>query len=140
MRSTEPSPVRAGDRGRSLRMGATIVWILFGLGALLCVTNFYFSFLRYALRRLRGLPKESYHSVSGFPLFGSLFVALSLLGLHDIPAMIPVATVLMLTFSFHRARQFAENRLARLLSSSLGGMVTTRAGGKPGQVVRDRGG
>ena len=77
-------------------MGATIVWILFGLGSLLCATNFYLSFLRYPLHRLRGLPKESYHRVSGFPLFGSLFVALSLLGLHDIPAMIPVAIVLML--------------------------------------------
>ena len=34
--------------------------------------------------------------MSGFPLFGSLFVALSLFGLHDIAAMIPVAIVLML--------------------------------------------
>ena len=77
-------------------MGATLVWILFGLGSLLCVTNFYLSFLRYPLHRLRGLPDESYRWVSGFPLFGSLFVAISLFGLHDIPAMIPVAVVLML--------------------------------------------
>ena len=77
-------------------MGATIVWILFGLGALLCAINFYLSFLRYPLHRLRGLSKESYHWVSGFPLFGSLFVALSLLGLHDIAWMIPAAVFFML--------------------------------------------
>ena len=77
-------------------MSETIVWILFGLGALLCVTNFYLAFLRYPLHRQLGLPKESYHWVSGFPLFGSMCVAISLLGLHDIPAMIPVGTVLML--------------------------------------------
>lgn len=77
-------------------MGSTGIWILFGLGALLCFANFYLSFLRYPLHRLRGLSKESYHWVSGFPLFGSLFVALSLFGLHDIAAMIPVAIVLML--------------------------------------------
>lgn len=77
-------------------MGATLIWILFGLGALLSVTNLYLSFLRHPLHRLRGLPEESYYRVSGFPLFGSLFIALSLIGLRDIPAMIPVAIVLML--------------------------------------------
>jgi len=59
--------------------------------------NFYLSFLRYPLHRLRGLPKDSYRWVSGFPLFGSLFVALSLIGLHEVSWMIPVAIVLILT-------------------------------------------
>ena len=77
-------------------MSTTLAWIAFGLGALLCLTNFYLSFLRYPLHRLRRLPKESYRWVSGFPLFGSLFVGLSLLGLHDLSGMIPVAVVLIL--------------------------------------------
>jgi hypothetical protein len=75
---------------------SVVAWIVFGLGAFLCVTNFYLSFLRYPLHRLRGLSKESYRWVSGFPLVGSLFVGLSLLGLHDLSGMIPVAVVLIL--------------------------------------------
>jgi hypothetical protein len=52
--------------------------------------------LRHPLHRLRGLPKESYRHVSEFPVLGSLFVALSLVGLHEIPAMRPVAIIVML--------------------------------------------
>jgi hypothetical protein len=48
------------------------------------------------LHRLRGLPRESYQWVSGFPLLGSLLVALSMIGLHQIPGMIPVAIALIL--------------------------------------------
>ena len=77
-------------------MSTTLAWIAFPLGALLCLTNFYLSFLRYSLHRLRGLPKELYRSVSGIPLFGSLFVALSLFSLYDMPGMIPVAAALIL--------------------------------------------
>lgn len=71
-------------------------WIAFGLGASLCLINFHLSFLRYPLHRLRGLPKESYRPVSGFPLLGSLLVALSLIELHGITWMIPVAVALIL--------------------------------------------
>lgn len=76
-------------------MNTTLAWIAFALGALLCLTNFYLSFLRYPLYRLRGLPKESYRWVSGIPLFGSLFVGLSLFGLSDLTGMVSVAVVLI---------------------------------------------
>ena len=72
-----------------------IVWIAFALGALLCITNFYLSFLRYPLHRLRGLPRESYRWSSGIPLFGSLLVALSLFGLHAAQGVLPAAMVLI---------------------------------------------
>jgi len=74
-------------------MTTVLAWIAFALGALLCLTNFYPSFLRYPLHRLRGLPKESYRWVSGFPLLGSLLVALSLFNLHALPGMLPAAIV-----------------------------------------------
>ena len=74
----------------------TIAWILFGLGALLCLINFYLSFLRYPLHRLRGLSEESYQWMSSFPVFGSLFVALSLIGLHKVSGMVLTAIVLIL--------------------------------------------
>jgi hypothetical protein len=77
-------------------MATNLSWILFGLGALFCLINFYISFLRYPLHRLRGLSKESYHWVSGFPLVGTLCVALSLGGLHEVPGMIPAVIVLIL--------------------------------------------
>lgn len=77
-------------------MRATAVWTLFVLGALLCGANFYFSFLRYPLHLLRGLPKEEYHWVSGVPLLGSLLVCISWLGLHHDPAMTIVTVALLL--------------------------------------------
>jgi hypothetical protein len=76
-------------------MTTALAWIAFALGALLCLTNFYLSFLSYPLHRLRGLPKESYCWKSGFPLFGSFCVGLSLFGLHTIPRMLPTAIVLI---------------------------------------------
>ena len=74
---------------------SVMAWVAFGLGAVLCVTNFYLSFLRYPFHRLRGLSKESYHWVSGFPLVGSVLVALSLFRLHAFPFMLPLAFVLI---------------------------------------------
>jgi hypothetical protein len=67
----------------------------FGSGALLCLLNFYLSFLRHPLHRLRGLPAAAYRPVSGFPLVGSLLIALSLIGLHEVAWMIPVSLVLI---------------------------------------------
>jgi hypothetical protein len=72
-----------------------IAWLAFGFGAFLCVTNFYLSFLRYALHRLRGLSQESFRLVSGFPLVGSLLVAFSLLALRSLPFMLPVGIALI---------------------------------------------
>jgi hypothetical protein len=46
----------------------TVAFAVFALGAFICLLNFYLSFVRYPLHRWRGLPKESYQWVSGFPL------------------------------------------------------------------------
>jgi hypothetical protein len=62
----------------------------------LCGTNFYLSFLRYPLHLLRGLPSEQYEWVSGIPLFGSLLVGSSLLGLHAMPYVLPAALAIIL--------------------------------------------
>jgi hypothetical protein len=72
-----------------------VSWIIFALGAFVSVTNFYLSFLRYPFHRARGLPKESFHWVSGFPVIGSLLVGLSLIGLHAVPVVLPVVIVLI---------------------------------------------
>lgn len=74
---------------------AILAWTAFVVGGLLCLTNFYLSFLRYPLHRLRGLSRESYCWVSGMPLFGSLFVGLSLVDLHSLRGMLPVAIMLI---------------------------------------------
>jgi uncharacterized membrane protein YdcZ (DUF606 family) len=76
-------------------MGVSLAWIAFTFGALVCLVNFYLSFLRYPLHRLRGNSKDSFHWVSGFPLVGSLFVALSLLGLHNISGITLMAVILI---------------------------------------------
>ena len=77
-------------------MLTALSWIAFGIGAWLCAMNFFLSFLRYPLHRLRGLAPESYHWVSGIPVFGSVFVALSLLQLHVTPWLLPIGVVLIL--------------------------------------------
>ncbi len=51
-----------------------IGWVMFGLGATVCVVNFYLSWLRYPLHRVRGGDPRSYQRVSGLPLVGSLLV------------------------------------------------------------------
>ena len=67
-----------------------LVWLGFAVGGWVCLLNFYLSFLRYPLHRCRGLPEESYRWVSGVPVLGSLFVALSLFELHSLAGMLPV--------------------------------------------------
>jgi len=76
-------------------MSTNLSWTAFVVGAFLCITNFYLSFLSYPLHRLRGLPRESYRWNSGIPLFGSLLVGLSLLGLYPLPCMLPAAIALI---------------------------------------------
>ncbi len=50
---------------------------MLGLGALVCLVNFYLSFLRYLLHRARGRDPENYRWMSGVPLIGSLLVLIS---------------------------------------------------------------
>ena len=58
--------------------------------------NLYLSFLRYPIHRLRGGTRENYKHVSGLPLFGSLFVALSLLKFYSHPILLAIAVILIL--------------------------------------------
>jgi len=51
-------------------LGIAIYSFLPALGAFICALNFYLSFLRRALYRLRGR-EAGYRYVSGFPLIGS---------------------------------------------------------------------
>ncbi|MCD4726956.1 MAG: hypothetical protein K8R46_04810 [Pirellulales bacterium] len=69
---------------------------LFVLGGFICCVNFYLSFLRYPIHRLRGGTRESYKWVSGVPLFGSFFVALSLLKFWSQPYPCAIAIILIL--------------------------------------------
>jgi len=65
------------------------------LGGLVCALNFYLSFCRYPLHRLGGGSPETYRRISGFPLIGSLLVALSLFKFYDTPWILGVALVLI---------------------------------------------
>src|SRR4051812_3506797 len=56
-----------------------IGFAILGLGALIVWINFYTSFVRYPLHRLRGGTRADFHWVSGFPLVGSLLLALAIL-------------------------------------------------------------
>ena len=52
---------------------------LLAVGGLLCLTNFYLSFLRVPLLLRRGQPREEIRFVSGLPVLGSLLVLVALL-------------------------------------------------------------
>ena len=52
-------------------------YLLFGLGALVSVCNFYLSFLRYPLFILRRRSRDEYRHISGFPMAG-MFVLFGL--------------------------------------------------------------
>ncbi|MHC4718493.1 MAG: hypothetical protein ACYS5V_16095 [Planctomycetota bacterium] len=74
-------------------------WImaaLLGLGGLVCCLNFYLSFLRYRVHRMRGGAQESYRWVSGLPVVGSLFVAISLIEFRRPAWLLAIAIVLIL--------------------------------------------
>ena len=55
-----------------------IAYALFGLGCLVSLINFYLSFLRYPIFRLRGGAADDYQWVSGLPMIGSLLIVLTL--------------------------------------------------------------
>ncbi len=66
------------------------------LGGVICVANFYLSFPRYLLHRLSGGTREDYGWISGVPVFGSLFVAISLVWGWNSTAWFRAAFVLIL--------------------------------------------
>ena len=55
-------------------------WIPGLLGGFICLVNFYMSFLRYPLFLALGGKQDDWRWVSGFPLVGSLFVAIAWIG------------------------------------------------------------
>jgi hypothetical protein len=66
---------------------------IFGLGAYITLCNFYLSFIRYPIHRLRGGTRESYSWISGLPLLGSAFLWLAAY-LTSWPTLMWVALVL----------------------------------------------
>ena len=68
-------------------MLTTIALSILMLGCLICFINLWLSFGRYPYLRFRGVPAESIRNISGFPLFGSLFVALSLPAFSNSPSI-----------------------------------------------------
>ncbi len=68
--------------------------IIFCLGGFICCLNFYLSFLHYPLYKI--LKKtEKYKWVSGLPLVGSLFVAISLFLLYQIKWILILGIILI---------------------------------------------
>lgn len=74
----------------------TVITALLVLGGFICFLNFYLSYLRYILYTLRGGEKKNYKWISGFPILGSLFVALAMIGFKDTNWIIWMAAVLIL--------------------------------------------
>jgi len=73
-----------------------IMTALLGIGGLVCCLNLYLSFLRYPVHRMMGKKKEDYRWSSGIPVFGSLFVAISLFKFWQPPWLLATAIVLIL--------------------------------------------
>ena len=92
-----------------------LAWTLFVIGGLFCLLNIYLSFLRYPLHKLKGGARDDYRWVSGAPVIGSLFVAASLLVLHDVKWLLVsgLALIVMDTGGIH---WFAGAMLVRTIS------------------------
>jgi len=70
-------------------------YALLFVGGFVCLLNFYLSFVRYPIFWLRG-HQDQYKFISGFPLVGSLAVAMSLFWLYDIVWIFAMAIVFIL--------------------------------------------
>ncbi|MFQ5804069.1 MAG: hypothetical protein ACE5JQ_14355 [Candidatus Methylomirabilales bacterium] len=66
------------------------------VGGFSCALNFYLSFLRYPLHKLRRGGDVEYRWVSGIPVVGSLLVLMSLASLHLETWLLYAALILML--------------------------------------------
>lgn len=69
---------------------------LLALGTLITSVNCYLSFLRYPIHRLQGGTRENYQWVSGLPVFGSLFLWISIPFLSTSPWLMCFAIVFSL--------------------------------------------
>ena len=87
----------AADRPHAMSLAPlTVVVALFGLGTLITCVNVYTSFIRYPLHRWRGGTADDFRWISGFPLFGSLFLWLAALLLIPWPVLMWTALVISL--------------------------------------------
>ncbi len=85
---------------------ASFGYLFFALGGLLCILNFYLTFLQFVVYRLQGKESECRWD-SGIPLFGSGFVVLALLFLQE-PIEIFRAGVVLLGVGLMFARWEVE--------------------------------
>ena len=69
---------------------------LVALGCVVTCLNFYLSFLRYPLHRLRGKSQRDYHWISGIPIFGTLALWIGSLFLLDFVAVVWFALIVSL--------------------------------------------
>lgn len=56
-----------------------VSYAVFVFGSHISLTNFYLSFLRYPIYRLRGGDERAYKWISGIPILGSLCIVVSML-------------------------------------------------------------
>lgn len=85
------------DRGHT-KKAPTVNWILVSIGVLggmICIFNFHLSFIRCAIYKMKGKLNE-YRWASGIPLFGSLFVGLSIFEFFDISWLLALSLFLIL--------------------------------------------
>jgi hypothetical protein len=65
-----------------------IGFVFLALGALIAWVNFYTSFIRYPLHRLRGGTRETFRWVSGYPIVGFLFLCVAAACFSGRPALV----------------------------------------------------
>lgn len=73
-----------------------LCYLLYPLGILVCLANFYLSFLRAPFLRAQGVPPQEIRHVSGAPLFGTLFVLMGTAVFSDVPGIVPLGILLVL--------------------------------------------
>ncbi len=94
-----------------------LAWTLFVIGGIFCLLNIYLSFLRYPLHKLKGGVRDNYQWVSGAPVIGSLFVAVSLLVLHEVKWLL-VSGFVLIVMDTGGIHWFAGTMLVKKLSIS----------------------
>jgi len=73
-----------------------IMFLLLGLGGIICCLNFYLMFIRFSLHRFRGGTKDNFQWISCKPIIGSALVAVSLFEFWDQSWLGYLAVVLIL--------------------------------------------
>ena len=68
-------------------MPPIVAIVLGAVGTCISCLNFYLSFIRFPLHRLRGRPRDEFHWVSGFPVIGSLLLVIAAANLTAWPIL-----------------------------------------------------